>query len=123
MKRPKTKTDPIGFPFALVLIVYIMWNISFIGETLRRGGRTWSDKRNQFLVKILSYLIPTKETHDNIRSSTVEVHGKKNTPYLRFYVCLLNYVSVRNIDLSVESMLKTNLRKYIGKDSNQRSAS
>ena len=48
------------------MLSYIMWIMYLIGETLRRGGRTWIDYWNQLLGKILSYPNISKYTYDPI---------------------------------------------------------
>ena len=67
------------------------------------------------MVKILSYTMPVKDPTDPIRSSTVEARENKILLLLGMIAASYKSVSVPNIDLSVEIMLKMNLRKARGK--------
>ena len=98
-----------------MLISYIVWIISLPGENLRILGRTWSEYWNQFLVKILCYRMHSKDLTNPIRSKTEKYHARKILLILGLMDASSEDVSVPNIDLSVERMLKMNLRKSRGK--------
>ena len=114
--KPKIKSDPIGFPCALMLIYYIMWNISFIGDALSIGERTWGDYWNQVLVKIFYSPMLDKEPPGNIRSRTVRSHTRKRLIILGLMAASDKPTGVPNIDLSGEKILNMKLRKSRGKD-------
>ena len=88
----------------------------FIGETLRIGGRNWSEHWNQLLGNILSYNMPTKDLPDTIISRTARDHASNRLLLLGPMADSTKYSSVPNIDLSGEIMLKMNLRKDRSKD-------
>ena len=87
-----------------MMISYIMRSISLIGETLRIVGRTWGEYWNQFLVKILSYPMPSKETPNPIRFMTEKSHARKRLIILGLMTAFSKAPSVLKIDLSVERM-------------------
>ena len=93
-----------------------MWSMSFIGENLRRGGSNWSDYWNQFLGKILPYPMPAKNPPDPIIYRTAKAHATKRLLLLGLMSASSKSASVTNIELSVERILKINLRKDRGKD-------
>ena len=98
-KIPKTKPDPIGFLCDIIMLYYIMWSMSFIGETLKRGGRTWSDYWSQLLVKILSYPMSAKDPPDSIIYRTSKDHASNILIILVLMADLSKAVSVPNINL------------------------
>ena len=98
-----------------MLISYIVWIISLPGETLRRLGRTWNEYWNQFLGKILCYHRHSKDLTNPIRSKTEKDHARKRLLILGLMDASFEDVSVPNIDLSGERMLKMKLRKSRGK--------
>ena len=85
-----------------------------IGETLRIGGSTRSDYLIQFLVNILSYLIPPKDTPDPIGSSTAKDYARKRKFLLGMMSASSKAVSFPDIDLSGEKMPKIKLSKSRG---------
>ena len=115
-KIPKTKPDPLGPPCEIILISYIMWSIPFIGEILSRGGSTWSDYWNQLLGKILSYPMHAKDPTDPIIYRTAKAHSRKRLLILGLMGASTKSISVPNIDLSGDTILKKKLRKFRGKD-------
>ena len=99
-----------------MLISYIMWIISFIGDTLRRGERTWDDYWNQVLVKIFYYTMPAKEPPGTIRYRTEISNARKRLIILGLMAASDKHAGVPNIDLSGERILNMKLRKSRGKD-------
>ena len=97
-----------------MLISYIMWIISFIGDTLRRGERTWDDYWNQVLVKIFYYTMPAKELPGTIRYSTARDHARKRLVILGLMAVSDKHADVPNIDLSGERILNMKLIKSRG---------
>ena len=83
----------------------------FIGETLRIGGRNWSDYRNKVLGKIFYYPMPDKDRPDTIRSRNEKSDARKIILLLELMSASIKYTSVPNIYLSIYRMLKTNLSK------------
>ena len=96
---PKTYLDHIVFPCVLVLLFYIMWSMYFIGDTLIRGGKTWSNYWSQLLVRIFSCAMLVKGPPDPIRSITVKHHASKRLLLLGLIFASSKTVSVPNIDL------------------------
>ena len=115
-KRPKTKTDPLGFPYALMILSYIMCSMSLIGETLRRLGRTWSDHWNQALFNNLSSLMSAKDSPNPIRSRNAKADSSNRLFLLGLMDTSTKAYGVLNIDLSKNRMLKMKLRKAKFKD-------
>ena len=99
-----------------MLISYIMWIISFIGDTLRRGERTWDDYWNQVLVKIFYYTMPAKEPPGTIRYRTEISNARKRLIILGLMAASDKHAGVPNIDLSGERILNMKLIKSRGKD-------
>ena len=88
-----------------------MWSMYFIGETLRIGGRTWSDYWRQLLVKILYYPMPEKESPDHIIYRTTKAHTRKRLIILGLMADSPKSTSAPNIDISGERITKMNMRK------------
>ena len=114
-KRPKTNPYPLDLPFAIMMISYIMWGMPFIGETIRRERRTFSDYSNQFLGNILSYFMPAKDPPGIIRYRTLKDHSKNILLLSGLMTVSSKAVSVPNIYLSGERILNMKLRKSRGK--------
>ena len=74
--------------------------MTFIGETLRRGGRTWSDYWSQLLVKIQYYPMSDKDPTDPIIYRTSKDHASNRFLILVLMADLPKAVSVPNINLS-----------------------
>ena len=96
---PKTYLDHIVFPCALVLLFYIMWSMSFIGDTLIRGGKTWGNYWSQLLVRVFSYAMLVKGPPDPIRYITLKYHASKRLLLLGLIFASSKTVSVPNIDI------------------------
>ena len=99
-----------------MLLSYIIWSMYFIGETLRRGERTWSDYWNQFLGNIISYPITSKEPPDSIIYSTENDRASKRLLILGLMDISSKASSVLNIYLIGERILNMKLRKDRYKD-------
>ena len=84
-----------------MLIYYIVWIMSYIGDTLRIGGRTCSDYWNLLPVNIISYPMPDKDPPDPIRYSTTKSRESKRLLILGLMVTYSKACSFPNIDLSV----------------------
>ena len=115
-RRHKSKSAPLGFIFALMMISYIIRSMYFIGKTLFRGRKNWSECWNQSLEKILYYIMPAKEPLDPIISRNVNDHKRKRLLILGLITASSKYTSVLNIDISEERMLEMKLSKSRGKD-------
>ena len=76
-----------------------MWIMIFIGETLRRGGRTCIDYWNQVLGNIVSSTMPSMYPIDPIRSRTERDHPRNRILLLGLIDESTKSVGVPNIDL------------------------
>ena len=103
-----------------MLLSYIMWIMLFIGETLRRGGRTCIDYWNQVLGNIVSSTMPSMYPIDPIRSRTERDHPRNRILLLGLIDESTKSVGVPNIDLIWDRILKMELRKASGKDENMK---
>ena len=65
---------------------------------------------NQLLVKILSYLMPAKESHDPIAYMTTKFYARKKLLILGLMADSTDYAIFPNIYLRGEKILKINLR-------------
>ena len=96
-----------------MLLSYITWSMSFIGETLRRGGRIWSDYWNQFIGNILSYTTTAKDPPNPIRYRTAKTYARKIILILGLVDLSSKSLSVPNIYLSVEGMMTMNMSTHL----------
>ena len=98
-----------------MLLYNIKWILSYIGDTLIRGKRNFSDYWNQLLGKILYYPMHTKAQSDTTISSTTRSHARKRLLLLGLMAEYTKSTSVPNIDLSGNIMLKIKLGGSRGK--------
>ena len=89
--------------------------MSYIGETLKRGGMTWSDYWDQFMVKILSYTMPAKELPYPIIYRTKKSHARNRLLLLGLMNASTKSSSFPSIGLSRDRLLKINMIKSRGR--------
>ena len=99
-----------------MLLYYIMWSMPFSVDTLRIGGRNWSEYLNQVPGKILSSPTPSKEPPDTIIYRTSHSHTMNRLLLLDLMSASNKDDGISNIYLSRERILKTKLSKSRGKD-------
>ena len=126
VKRDRAKPDPIGFPYALMILGMIMWSMQSVGMMLKSISLTWNDYEHKYFelitdnwnaLKVYLWPPPPVEVTEASKTRANKAQtGKKRLLMMALLIAIKKAGSIPHIDIVGNKSVFKALQKRRGKN-------